>query len=973
MPRNRAYRLLLLALFAVVSVGLAMGMAMPRRAYAKDYDNKVVRVGWYDSSYNTVDQYGRRSGYAYEYQLKIAAYNGWSYEYVHGSWSELLQMLIDGKIDLMSDVSYTDERARHMLFPDIPMGSEEYYLFTSPDNQQISSSDPATLNGKRVGVNRDSIQASFYKDWAQRNGVKAEVVELVSTEDESLQMVENGELDAYVTVDSFTDPERQVPVFKVGYSDFFFAVNKDRPDLLNELNSAMSRIQDENRYFNQQMFERYIKTAGANAFLSANELDWLNDHGTIRVGYQDNYLAFCAADKKTGELTGAMKDFLEIAQDCFMNAHVSFEATAYPTTEAALAALDEGQVDCVFPASVGGYMGEKMGIVMTPPVMSTDVLAVVRQADMKNFSSKEHVVVAVNEGNPNYEAFLVANFPTWQVVYYKDTEECLKAVSDSVADCVLISNYRYNNISRLCERYHLTTFPTSVGLESCFAVTKGNNELYSILAKAVGLIPASTVNSSLSHYVTEDAKLTLADVIADNMGAVMVGIVVVMLVILLFMVRSIRAERLARELISATETDALTGLYNRDYFFEYANRMRREQPGTPMDAIVLNIEQFHTINALSGREFGDQVLRVLGTSIKLIAEQAAGIAGRFGADRFDIFCRHTEDYASIYDALQTKLDALAPNASIRLRMGVMPAQTELEPIQMFDMARTACSMARGHFKEHLIVFDEQVRERELYERRLLNDLRRALDSYELEVYYQPKYDIQVEPPKLVSAEALIRWRHPALGMISPDDFIPLFERSGKIEEVDKYVWSQAARQVARWRAQYGVTIPVSVNLSRVDVFDPDLEDTLDDILIENGLEHESLKLEVTESVYMENPDQLIHVVESLRAKGYTIEMDDFGSGYSSLNMLSTIPIDVIKMDRAFIHNIEYDEKTLRLVELILGIAKSLEVPVIAEGVETESELNLLKELGCNVVQGYYFSRPLHPSDFEAAYLEDMGR
>lgn len=291
---------------------------------------------------------------------------------------------------------------------------------------------------------------------------------------------------------------------------------------------------------------------------------------------------------------------------------------------------------------------------------------------------------------------------------------------------------------------------------------------------------------------------------------------------------------------------------------------------------------------------------------------------------------------------------------------------------MFDMARTACSMARGHFKEHLIIFDERVREREMYEQRLLNDLRHALDAYEFEVHYQPKYDIQCEPARLVSAEALIRWRHPVLGMIPPDDFVPLLERNGKIEEVDTFAWSQAARQVARWRAQFGVLIPVSVNLSRVDVFDPALEETLDGILRDNGLSRDALKLEVTESAYMENADQLIRVVANLRRKGYVVEMDDFGTGYSSLNMLSTIPIDVIKIDRGFITNMENDQKTEQLVELIMGIAKSLGAKVVAEGVETEEQLSLLKRMGCEIVQGYYFSRPLHPSDFEAEHLQNVG-
>ena len=963
--RLQRFAALLLCFAAIVA------FMLPGTAYAYDA-GKNVRVGWYESPFNATDKTGRRSGYAYEYQQKLAAYTGWDYTYVHGSWAELMQMLVDGRIDLMSDVSYTGERAEKMLFPELPMGTEEYCIFIAPGNREITSGDYSSLNGKRIGVNKGSIQAGLFPRWAEKHGVQAELVELTCTEPESLDMLGAGTLDAYITLNAFGDPGRLVPVCKVGSSDFFFAVRKDRPDLLDDLNAAMSRIQDENPYYNQRMFERHVQRFGTNAFLTSAEASWLASHGVIRVGYQDNYLAFCAADPATGGLTGALKDYLAAASGCITDVHLDFETKAFPTAAAALEALKRGEVDCVFPANLGSFDGETMHIFMTPPLMRTEIYAVVRQTDQDIFAKRDHVIVAVNEGNPNYDAFLLDNYPGWRKVYYANTADCLEAVSKGVADCVLISNYRYNNIARLCERYHLTTFATGVTLDYCFAIKEGDTELYSIMAKVAGLVPNATANAALSRYMTEDAKRTLYDVIVDNLSLVMAVIGVVVLIILLLLAWSLWTKKKAKKLIAATEIDKLTGLYNREFFFQYANRMYKKQPKKPMDAIVLNIEQFHSVNALNGREYGNHVLRVLGNEVYDIANEAGGIAGRFGADRFDIYCRHMEDYRGIFERLQDKLDALASNASIRLRMGVMPWQDNLEPVQLFDRARTACAMAKGHYKDHLIVFDEKVRERELFDQRLLNDLRRALDNFEFEVYYQPKYNIQEDPPKLVSAEALIRWRHPELGMISPGEFIPFFERNGKIGEVDKYVWAEAARQIARWRAEFGVTLPISVNLSRVDVFDPTLEETLDHILSQNGLDHDAFKLEVTESAYTENADQVIRVVENLRNKGYTVEMDDFGTGYSSLNMLSAMPVDVLKMDREFVRNIEHDDRDAQLVALIIGIAENMKVSVIAEGVETETQLEMLKKLGCFLAQGFFFSPPLHPSEFEEKILRDLG-
>ena len=929
---------------------------------------KTVRVGWYDSSYNTVDSSGRRTGYAYEYQLKIASYTGWRYEYVSGSWPDLMDMLYKGDIDLMSDVSYTAERAEKILYPELAMGTEEYYLFTSPANTSLDPSDLSTLNGKKIGVNKDSVQETFLREWAVKNGVTLDITELTTTEDESLYMTETGELDGYVTVDSFTDPEKTKPICKVGYSDFYFAVSGSRRDLLAELNSALTKIREENRYYNQEMFERFVNTSGSNSFLTNDELSWLSSHGKIRVGYQDGYLAFCASDPSTGELTGALKDYLESLSTCLANAGLEFETRPFKTVNDAIKALKKGEIDCVFPANLSGYDGEQLGIVMSRRITSTDIYAVIRRGDVSEFARKEHVIVAVNDGNPNYDAFLVENFPEWRTVYYKTTSDCLKAVSERVADCVLVSSYRYNNVSRLCDKYNLTSFPTGASTDYCFATSESQIELHSILSKAVGQIPESRVNASLSRYITEDAKQTLSDYLSDNLAAVLLIAAAVALIILFLLIRSVKTENKSKRLIKATETDALTGLYNRDYFFEYAGRMRKEKPDEKMDAIVINIEQFHSINALHGREFGDLILKVLGNEIKLIADESGGIGGRFGADSFDIYRRSSDDYRTVYDRLQNKLNGLSGNASVRLRMGISPYSEGLDPVQLFDRARTACSMARGHYKEHLIIFNEAVRDHEIRDQRLLSDFHKALESYEFEVWYQPKFDIQSDPPRLASAEALVRWQHSELGMIPPDEFITLFERSGKIGELDRFVWSEAARQTSRWKTQFGIDLPVSVNISRVDLLDPTLKSTLDAVIEENGIGREMLLLEVTESAYTENADQAALAVESLRAAGYTVEMDDFGTGYSSLNMLSAMPIDVLKMDRTFVSDIEHSEKDVQLVALILGIAKSLNIPVVAEGVETDSQLQMLRDLGCPIVQGYYFARPLHPTDFEKEFL-----
>ena len=419
-----------------------------------------------------------------------------------------------------------------------------------------------------------------------------------------------------------------------------------------------------------------------------------------------------------------------------------------------------------------------------------------------------------------------------------------------------------------------------------------------------------------------------------------------------------------RHLISAAEHDKLTMLYSRNFFFEYANRLFIYHPELKLDAVAINIEQFHSVNDLNGREFGNNVLRIIGNEIRAFLGESKGIASRFEGDRFAIYCEHQEDYPALLDRFQKKVDGLSQNVNIHLRMGVKPWREGVEPVILFDRARAACNMVRGDYQHPLMVYNEDMRMREMYNQRLMNDLRTAVEERQLKVFYQPKYDIKCDPPVLSSAEALIRWKHPELGMISPGSFIPLFEGNGLISIVDNFVWNETAKQIAAWKEKYDFTLPVSVNLSRADVFDLSLVDRLQSLIKDNGLEYKNVKLEVTESAYTDNAKQLLTVIESLRNMGFEVEMDDFGSGYSSLNMLSAMPIDVLKIDMKFIRNLEQNETDRKLVTLILDIARYLKVKVVAEGVETAGQLELLKKAGCDLVQGYYFSKPLPPEEFE---------
>ena len=418
-----------------------------------------------------------------------------------------------------------------------------------------------------------------------------------------------------------------------------------------------------------------------------------------------------------------------------------------------------------------------------------------------------------------------------------------------------------------------------------------------------------------------------------------------------------------KTIIRYTEKDALTGLYTKQYFDEYL-RLMKPEIHAEMDAVEVRIDRFHLMKDLLGREEANCLLRETAELIVRELTTLGGIACRTEDNSILVYGEHREDYETLLLRLQEELSENTCVRGINLRAGIHEYEEGVVLENRFERAKAACDRVCGQYEALTAHYSSELHQRSMYLQKLIGDMQDAIDNRDFTVYYQPKYRIQGEKSVLASAEALIRWNHPELGTLSPGVFIPLFEENGLIRYVDQFVWREAAAQIRDWKEKYGISLPISVNVSRMDIFDPELVEKLSALLTEFSLEPQELMLEITESAYSDNADALIEAVEALRKKGFKIEMDDFGSGYSSLNMLTSIPIDVLKMDMKFIRNMFRDEKSLGLVRLVLDIAAFLEVPVVAEGVEEQRQLDYLKEMGCDIVQGYYFSPPLPADKFE---------
>lgn len=421
---------------------------------------------------------------------------------------------------------------------------------------------------------------------------------------------------------------------------------------------------------------------------------------------------------------------------------------------------------------------------------------------------------------------------------------------------------------------------------------------------------------------------------------------------------------------NTAERDDLTGVYNKATFYKKTAKMIFPDEGKEYDIIYANIEQFKLINDLFGSQEGDNLLIYTAQMLKSCARGFNGICGRLHSDIFALCVERQEDYEKLL--VLPNIDKIRDyklDFKIIIKYGVYQIDDKSLSVNvMCDRANLAIKSIKGKFENHIAYYDESLRKKLLEEQEITREMKGALDSGQFVAYYQPKFDLATE--EIIGAEALVRWIHPQKGIITPDKFIPLFESNGFIVYLDCYIWEEVCKQIRNWIDNGHKPLPISVNLSRVDVYNPALCDILHGLVKKYNIPTELLELEITESAYTESAEQLISTLKTLKSLGFIVQMDDFGSGYSSLNMLNKLPIDTLKLDMRFISTAQRWKKegSGNILNFVMGLSKWMNIPVVAEGIETKEQGLFLRGMGCNSGQGFYFSKPLPQTEFEGLLL-----
>lgn len=413
--------------------------------------------------------------------------------------------------------------------------------------------------------------------------------------------------------------------------------------------------------------------------------------------------------------------------------------------------------------------------------------------------------------------------------------------------------------------------------------------------------------------------------------------------------------------------DRLTGLYNREYFFQKAAEILERDPGKERYMVCTNIINFKLVNDLFGTGLGDRVLIEQANRLKC-GEYDDCIQGRIAADRFAMLIAG-EDFEEDFAAENAgKLQYLIGNSNYKLNIciGVYKITDPKEsPQVMYDKANMAMKSAHGDYQKNISYYDTRMLEQMIQEKSVINEFDTAVKNRQFKMYLQPQVAVD---GKLLGAEALVRWQHPEKGLVFPVSFISVIEKSGLIIRLDEYMWELAAAKLKEWKEKGYDGLGISVNISAKDFYYTDLYETFTQLVQKYEIKPENLKLEITETVLMADLEQHQEILGRLQREGFCIEIDDFGSGYSSLNMLKDIRADVLKIDMLFLRENENRERSRTILRSIISMAKALNMQVISEGVETAGQIAFLTEMGCDAFQGYFFSKPIPAEEFEKKYL-----
>ncbi|MFI3254090.1 MAG: EAL domain-containing protein [Eubacteriales bacterium] len=917
-------------------------------------DSATLKVGYCDN-YGVLKtpRINGLEGYGYEYLYKILEYTNGNYqlEFVECLLSDAMEMLENGEIDLFLPSPHSLELEETFLFSQESIGREIRFL-SSTDPDYILTGDYRNLQNSNIAVQKGDGMIEELHNFLAENNLTAQVHPLEIT---SFHEVLRNEQYDYVMASSFLMLEDLTPAFILSSTPSYIMATETHQEILNDFDEAIQRIQTEEFMYQERTYLKYFHTDyNLNSHIFSADYEFMKFKSIYTVGVSDFNSAMAKIDENN-EFIGIYRDILDqIAQDIGVN--FQYQIIDENTEEQILNALD---------FSILPFDDEKrLSMKESDPLMQIPFLVIYNpnNTELPKVGTLSYYGLSEEE----IEFFL----PFASFIEYQSPADLQLAYESGEIDCMFLTSSDFNLMTLDFSSYFTVYLEYYLSPTLCYSDSFPKTKIEIINKFIARLNPSDLEYILASHTQPEEKPSTFAEILENN--PIIINVFLGLLGVILFAV--IWEEKSKKKvLLHLLNQDELTGFLTERSFLEQTVKILEKNPEKEYSIVSIDIDNFKYINEVYGYEAGTAVLLEFAEYLKDFNPRPL-LSARPSSDIFLFFLetgtiaqqiQESMDYDSLVVPLCNK--HLSGYYHFSLSMGMYEiTNRELKVNYMVDCANGARSLGKGTMGNTFHQFTETMRYERDNSNEIISQTDNALTNHEFVMYYQPKIDLN--SGKLTGTEALVRWIREGK-VVPPNDFIPLFERNGFIEKLDYYVLDAVCQFITTHREK---NLPrISVNLSGISAIREHLVENLMEVLERHNVTPKEIDIEITESAFVENFENAVSKLDFLRELGFTISMDDFGAGISSLGRLKEIPIDILKIDREFIIDSLENKKGAIIIHNVVRMAKDLKVETVAEGIETQEQLDFLKNLGCDVGQGYFFNRPLQENDFLEALAENQ--
>ncbi len=888
-------------------------------------------------------------GYGYEYLNKIFKYIDGSYtlEFVYCEYTEVEELLASGEIDLYGPVAYTESMGENFLFTEESFGDNFVFLSTLNTNENFYSNID-NIDGSTIAVQLNEPNEYLLDEFLEENNLEANIVYFTESDYETV-METNGY--DFCLCTSLQTYQNLTPVVSLGYTESYYISCCNNVDLIDDINEAMVEVHEQEYLYQEKLYlEYYDYSILSDSYITEEEYALLQGQDIYYIGIEDIYGPI-GYKNDDGEFQGVSVDVMNMIADIAGIEYVFVEVTE-DTTQEEMEALD-------FSFLSYDENGRENTVESTP-FCEMPYILVDRIVEEDETITQVGVMVHYGLTEDAYTGYIHER----EIVEYDSLLAMLEAYNNGEIDSIIMTTSNMNLVKNefVDQEFVVTNLDMSLNLCLIFQENYSEEKML-VFDKIINQLDAKAIESSVMTYSTpESTEVGVKELMKKYPFAIPSIIIVVAAVIILVIV--VLSDRRKNHLYQLLNYDKLTGLYSGHKFEAEVEKVLSLNDKYKYSIVTIDIDHFKYINDVFGYEVGNVVIQKVASSIREISPQSVVVA-RNNSDIFLVLLRReaNEDHRLEFtDEDRRKLfGGLKPYIGDTYRLsfsiGVYDIMDKTFDINfMIDCANIARLQGKRFVHTTIYQYDSHLDSKRMVSTDLIQNMVQAIQEHEFVVYYQPK--ISLENKKITGAEALVRWMKNG-EMIPPNQFIPLFEKNGFIESLDIYV----LEEVCVFLKENPKAPKISVNISGATIIKPDITKRIFRVVDKYEVDYKRIEIEITESAFVDEFENVLHAIERLREKGFTIAMDDFGVGISSLSRLKNIPLDVLKIDREFIWDSMNNEKGLEIVKNVIRMAIGLNLETVAEGVETQSQEKMLLELGCDIGQGYNYSRPLPKEKF----------